>query len=52
MAAFRMHGALSEAEMVNGSLQSLVEETGLLGDGTALGWAALAAGDHLPGVEG
>jgi hypothetical protein len=52
MAAFRMHGALSEAEMVNGSLQRLVEETGLLGDGTALGWAALAAGDHLPGVDG
>jgi hypothetical protein len=35
---------------VNGALRQLVEETGLLGDGNALGWAALAASDGLPGV--
>jgi hypothetical protein len=51
MASFRMHGVHSEAELVNGALRQLVEETGLLGDGNALGWAALAASDGLPGVD-
>jgi hypothetical protein len=51
MAAFRIHGASSDAETVEASLRRLVEETGLLGDGTALGWAALAADDGLPGID-
>lgn len=51
MAAFRIHGADSEAERVNVRLRRLVEETTLLGDGVALGWAALAASERLPGIE-
>lgn len=52
MAAFRIHGADSDAETVHVALQRLVDETGLLGDGIALGWAAVAAGDGLPGIDG
>jgi hypothetical protein len=52
MAAFRMHEAPSDAEMVGVALKRLVGETGLLGDGIALGWAALAASDTLPGIDG
>lgn len=51
MAAFRIHGDDSEAELVNVSLQRLVERTGLEGDGIASGWAALAASDKVPGIE-
>ena len=51
LAAFRIHGASSDAEMVGTSLRQLVHETGLLGDGVALGWASLAAGDRLPGID-
>ena len=51
MAAFRIHGDDSEAELVNVSLQRLVERTGLEGDGIASGWAALAASDRVPGIE-
>ena len=52
MAAFRIHGAPSDAERVGVALERLVRETGLLGDGIALGWAALAASDRLPGIDG
>jgi hypothetical protein len=51
MAAFRIHGDNSEAELVKVSLQRLVERTGLEGDGIASAWAALAASDGLLGVE-
>jgi len=51
LAAFRIHGEDSEAELVKASLQRLVGETGLLGDGIASGWAVLAAGDQLPGLD-
>jgi hypothetical protein len=51
MTAFRIHGEDSEAELVRVSLQQLVEETGLLGDGIASGWTVLAAGDDIPGLE-
>lgn len=51
MAAFRIHGDDSEAELVKASLQRLVERTGLEGDGIASAWAALAASDELPGIE-
>lgn len=52
MAAFRIHGAQSDAESAGVALERLVRETGLLGDGIALGWAALAASDRLPGIDG
>ena len=52
MAAFRIHEAPSDAEKVGLALERLVGETGLLGDGIALGWAALAASDTLPGIVG
>ena len=52
MAAFRIHEAPSDAESVGVALDRLVRETGLLGDGIALGWAALAASDRLPGIDG
>ncbi|HET6790081.1 MAG TPA: prenyltransferase/squalene oxidase repeat-containing protein [Actinomycetota bacterium] len=51
VAAFRTHGASEEAERVGASLRRLVRETGLLGDGIALGWAALATSDRLPGID-
>jgi hypothetical protein len=52
LAAFRIHEAPSDAENVGVALERLVGETGLLGDGIALGWAALAASDTLPGIDG
>ena len=52
MAAFRIHEAPSDAEQVGVALERLVGETELLGDGIALGWAALAASDRLPGIDG
>lgn len=52
MAAFRIHEAQSDAEQVEVALERLLEQTGLLGDGIALGWAALAASDGLPGIDG
>ena len=52
LAAFRIHGASSEAEAVGATLRRLVHETGLLGDGIALGWTAFATGDGLLQVEG
>lgn len=51
MATFRIHGDDPEAELVKVSLQRLVERTGLLGDGIASGWTALAASDELLGIE-
>ena len=51
MAAFRTHEAPSDAEEVGVALERLVGETDLLGDGIALGWAALAASETLPGVD-
>ena len=50
--AFRIHDDDIDAEMVRVSLERLVEETALLGNGIALAWAALALGDRLPGTEG
>lgn len=52
MAAFRIHEAPTDAENVGAALERLVRDTGLLGDGIALGWAALAASDRLPGIDG
>jgi hypothetical protein len=52
MAAFRIHEAPSDAERVGVALDRLIGETELLGDGIALGWAALAASDELPGIDG
>jgi hypothetical protein len=52
MAAFRIHGDPSDAEKVGVALERLLGETQLLGDGIALGWAALAASDRLPGIDG
>jgi hypothetical protein len=52
MAAFRIHDARSDAERVGDALEQLVRATGLLGDGIAIGWAALAASDTLPGIDG
>ena len=52
MAAFRTHEAPSDAESVGVVLERLVRATGLLGDGLAVGWAALAASDPLPGIDG
>ena len=52
MAAFRIHEAPSDAEEVGLTVARLVDETDLLGDGIALGWAALAASDGLPGIDG
>ena len=52
MAAFRIHETPSDADRVGVALERLVRETGLLGDGIALGWAALAASETLPGIDG
>lgn len=52
MAAFRIHDARPDAESVGVALEQLVRATGLLGDGIAIGWAALAASDSLPGIDG
>ncbi|MGI8479857.1 MAG: hypothetical protein ACR2M2_08390 [Gaiellaceae bacterium] len=51
LAAFRIHGDDSEAEQVKVSLQRLIKQTGLEGDGIATAWAALAASDELLGIE-
>jgi hypothetical protein len=52
MVAFRIHGESTNAQRVRVSLERLVEETALLGDGIALAWAALALSDRLPGTDG
>jgi hypothetical protein len=51
IAAFRIHGDVTNAQMARVSLERLVEETALVGDGTALAWAALALGDRLQGTD-
>jgi hypothetical protein len=51
MAAFRIHGDATNVQMARASLERLVEETALLGDGTALAWAAFALSDQLPGTD-
>jgi hypothetical protein len=50
VAAFRIHGDAHEAVAARDSLRRLVTATELLGNGVALGWAALATSDDLPGV--
>jgi Prenyltransferase and squalene oxidase repeat len=50
VAAFRVHDDAAEATAAGIALRRLVATTELLGDGVALGWAALALSDHLPGV--
>jgi hypothetical protein len=48
--AFRTHGRTSEAADVATTLRSLVAETSLLGDVTALAWAALALAEQPVGM--
>ena len=48
--AFRAHGRASEAADVTTVLSSLVGETSLLGDVTALAWTALALAERPVGV--
>ena len=50
VAAFRIHDDASEAAAARDVLRRLVTTTELLGNGVALGWAALAMSDDLPGV--
>ena len=50
VAAFRIHDDAPEAAAATHALRRLVTTTELLGNGVALGWAALATGDGLPGV--
>ena len=50
VAAFRMHDDAHEAAAARDALRRLVTTTELLGNGVALGWAALAMSDELPGV--
>jgi hypothetical protein len=47
VAAFRVHGEGTEAAAASDLLRRLVVETELLGDVTALAWAALATSDRL-----
>jgi hypothetical protein len=49
--AFRAHGRTTEAAAAAHVLRSLVDETGLLGDVTALAWAALALAERSVGVD-
>jgi Prenyltransferase and squalene oxidase repeat len=50
LAAFRTHGATSDARAVRIELEHLIADTGLLGDGVALAWAALALDAPMPGA--
>ncbi len=50
LAAFRTHGASADADAVRIELERLIATTGLLGDGVALTWAALASGRGLAAV--
>jgi hypothetical protein len=50
LAAFRAHGASTDADAVRIELERLIATTGLLGDGVALTWAALASGRALEAV--
>jgi hypothetical protein len=52
LAAFRVHGWADEARAVWTALENLVDSTRLLGDGVALGWAALAMSDRSPSEVG
>jgi hypothetical protein len=51
LAAFRVHGWRQEARSVRTALERLVDRTRLLGEGVALGWAALALSDRPPGED-
>jgi hypothetical protein len=51
LAAFRVHGRTQEARTVRTALERLVDRTQLLGDGVALGWAALAMSDRSPAED-
>jgi hypothetical protein len=50
LVAFRVHGEATEA--VRSALERLVSATSLVEDSVALGWAALALGEELPGGDG
>ena len=50
LVAFRIHGVPTEAVRI--ALERLITTTGLLGDGVALAWAAMALDSALPGGEG
>lgn len=50
LAAFRTHGMDTEAQRIRAKLEPLVTETGLLANGTAIAWTALAVSDRLPGT--
>jgi hypothetical protein len=51
LAAFRVHGRTQQARTVRTALERLVDRTQLLGEGVALGWAALAMSDRSPGED-
>ncbi len=48
LAAFRTHGATADERAVRIELEHLIADTGLLGDGVALAWAALALDAPMP----
>jgi hypothetical protein len=48
LAAFRTHGATADARAVRIELEHLILDPGLLGDGVALAWAALALDAPMP----
>jgi hypothetical protein len=50
MAALRIHGDEPGSRRVGSRLERLVSATGLLGNGIAVAWAALAFSDRLPGA--
>jgi hypothetical protein len=52
LVAFRVHHVAAEVRSTRQALERLVIETGLWGDGVALGWAALAMSERLTGVDG
>jgi hypothetical protein len=51
LGAFRLHGHDTETAQASAVLDELIRRTGLLGDGVALAWSALATGDALRHLE-
>jgi len=51
LAAFRLADVAAESDEAGTVLDKLIVRTGLLGDGVALAWSALATGDGLRHLE-
>jgi hypothetical protein len=51
LAAFRLAGDVTEGDEAATALEALIRRTGLLGDGVALAWSAIATGDGLRHLE-